>query len=103
LEQQVWRWDNLPEERRLFWLTLVDVIGEIERERQPLHVLTVAPDGSQSVRIVRPLELDERPGDGRFTTNETTEWGEGLGPEPGILAPRVTDLARAHLRPKPQK
>jgi hypothetical protein len=55
------------------------------------------------VRIVRPLELDERPGDGRFTTNETTEWGEGLGPEPGILAPRVTDLARAHLRPKPQK
>lgn len=41
------------------WCTLVDVIGEIERERHPLRVLTVAPDGSQTVRVMpegwRPL------------------------------------------------
>jgi hypothetical protein len=45
-------WGTLTNGTQEHYRTLVDVIGEIERERHPLYVLTVAPDGSQTVRVV---------------------------------------------------
>jgi hypothetical protein len=121
--------DERSEQVKNQWMVLVDVIGEIERERHPLHVLTVAPDGSQTTpamaqRLVECLPSDLAHGarvislhvDRRALVlknryGRVGHWfetmqeippppEEGLGPEPGILAPRVTDLARAHLRPE---
>jgi hypothetical protein len=121
--------DERSEQVKNQWMVLVDVIGEIERERHPLHVLTVAPDGSQTTpamaqRLVECLPSDLAHGarvislhvDRRALVlknryGRVGHWfetmqeippppEEGLGPEPGILAPRVTDLARAHFRPE---
>jgi hypothetical protein len=83
LEQQVWRWDNLPEERRLFWLTLVDVIGEIEEiEKMAAQPLMEAEVIATHAEI---LAGDSRP---TIATHEIRRDGDSA-----IVAEQWTDAA----------
>lgn len=74
-------WERI-DEYRAWWLALVDVIGEIERERHPLRVLTVAPGGSQTVNLPGHLMCPMCTSKGQAP--ERVVWGPEHG---GIRAP----------------